>query len=249
MVDHEFSHLFPPSGSVLSIFLLRSVRRHRLVGHSESGTGTALYAPAVGFVESVNRHTLANHDARAELTCVESGVSGRVHRLDQCMRNIRAKLFDYRALTLKAEVQTDLAGIFAIIASHVDLTSESRRISSKTGKGESQPLDSADSAHWPGRKTLRNKAGLITWPAFNRCCGSKAIGRPEGAGRQQGSWNCGEIPQFLASGFLRGTKLALPAAHCGCSGTKMVLQQRVQERRTGVRLEVSRVYRSPLRAA
>jgi len=38
-----------------------------------------------------------------------------VHRLDQCTRNIPAKLFDYRALTLKAEGQTDLAGIFAVI--------------------------------------------------------------------------------------------------------------------------------------
>jgi hypothetical protein len=62
-------------------------------------------------------HTLANHDARAVLTCLESKVSGRVHRLDQCMRNIPAKLFDYRALTLKAEVQTDLAGIFTNIGS------------------------------------------------------------------------------------------------------------------------------------
>jgi hypothetical protein len=39
------------------------------------------------------------------------------------MRKIPAKLFDYRALTLKAEVQTDLAGIFAIIGSHEDITS------------------------------------------------------------------------------------------------------------------------------
>jgi hypothetical protein len=52
--------------------------------------------------------------AEVGLTGVKSGVSGRVHRLDQCMRKIPAKLFDYRALTLKAEVQTDLAGIFAI---------------------------------------------------------------------------------------------------------------------------------------
>ena len=34
------------------------------------------------------------------------------------MRNIPAKLFDYRALTLKAEVQTDLAGIFTNIGSY-----------------------------------------------------------------------------------------------------------------------------------
>ncbi|SRR5258708_4259905 len=39
-------------------------------------------------------HTLANHDARAHLFCLESEVSGRVHRLDRCMRNILAKLFD-----------------------------------------------------------------------------------------------------------------------------------------------------------
>jgi hypothetical protein len=39
------------------------------------------------------------------------------------MRNIPAKLFDYRALTLKAEVQTDLAGIFTNIGSHLDITS------------------------------------------------------------------------------------------------------------------------------
>jgi hypothetical protein len=41
-----------------------------------------------------NRHTPANHDARAALTFVESGVYGRVHRLDLCMRNIPANLFD-----------------------------------------------------------------------------------------------------------------------------------------------------------
>jgi hypothetical protein len=88
-----------------------------------TGDPLASPRPAIGVVGWKNgkpndmRHTLANHDARAELTCVKSGVSGRVHRLDQCMRNIPAKLFDYRALTLKAEVQTDLAGIFDNIGS------------------------------------------------------------------------------------------------------------------------------------
>jgi hypothetical protein len=48
-----------------------------------------------------NSYTPANRDARAGLIYVESGVSGRVHGLDQCIRNIPAKLFDYRALTLK----------------------------------------------------------------------------------------------------------------------------------------------------
>jgi hypothetical protein len=37
------------------------------------------------------------------------------------MPNIPAKLFDYRALTLEAEVQTDLAGIFINIGSLMTL--------------------------------------------------------------------------------------------------------------------------------
>jgi hypothetical protein len=48
-------------------------------------------------------HTLANRDARAVLTYLESVASGRVHRLDQCMRNMRnipAKLFDSKSLAL-----------------------------------------------------------------------------------------------------------------------------------------------------
>ena len=40
-----------------------------------------------------------------------------MHRLDQIMPNIPAKLFDHEALTLRAEVQTALAGIFINIGS------------------------------------------------------------------------------------------------------------------------------------
>src|SRR5260370_42636774 len=47
------------------------------------------------------RHTPANHDARALLTSFESETSGRVHRLDPCMRKIPANLFDSRPFTLK----------------------------------------------------------------------------------------------------------------------------------------------------
>jgi len=89
--------------------------KSRKVRASAPGPRGVAWRMGKGWKCGVIAHTLANHDARVELTCVESGVSGRVHRLDQCMRNIPAKLFDYRALTLKAGVQTDLAGIFAII--------------------------------------------------------------------------------------------------------------------------------------
>jgi hypothetical protein len=59
-------------------------------------------------------HTLANHDARADLTCLESMASGACTDWIRRMPNIPAKLFDYRVLTLEAEVQTDLAGILII---------------------------------------------------------------------------------------------------------------------------------------
>ncbi len=66
---------------------------------------------------NVNSHTLANRDARAVLTYLESVASGRVHRLDQCMRNIPANLFDSKSFTLKPAGRYRLTGIFTIIGS------------------------------------------------------------------------------------------------------------------------------------